>query len=177
MDKNHIELLKGMSMTGNQYAFVVILFHNDATLLRETKLAVAPLPLITLDELKDLQNRKFIKKSEDGGWTAGSALVDMMEGKDIYEMFNEFFNIYPSFVNIKGKRAPLKIVDSRKVAILYEAALKSSSHHEMIMDLEYGKDNDLITMKIDAYLTSKFYLTLREERNASVNTELLQNDF
>lgn len=176
LNKNQVQLLTDMSLTGNQYVFLVCVYHNDAVLLSEHKTAIAPLPLITSDEVKDLQRRRFIEKGEIG-WKAGPTLVDMLEDKDVYEMYNEFFNTYPSFVKIEGRSMPLKIVDQKKMGIMYGDLLMKENHADLMADLEYGIENNLIVMKIDKYITSQFYKELRKQRIENAPTLNANKDF
>jgi hypothetical protein len=163
LNKNQVQLLTDMALTGNQYVFLVCVYHNDAALLSEHKTAIAPLPLIMSDEIKDLQRRKFIEKGEVG-WKAGPALVDMLGEKDVYEMYNEFFNTYPSFTKIEGRNVPLKIVDQKKMGIIYGDLISRENHADIMADLEYAIDNNLINMKIDKYITSGYHTTIRTLR-------------
>lgn len=78
---------------------------------------------------------------------------------DIYEM-------YPAVYKENNKLIYLTLMDRNAFASLYEMFIQGSyaEHIEILKDLAYGIKNNMVTMKLEDFLKSKYWLTLRKQR-------------
>ena len=78
----------------------------------------------------------------------------------------EIYEIYPSFVYSNGVQIPLSTMDRNVFANLYEIAIMGSleEHKEVLLDIKYGKEKDLLNIGIEKFLKSKYWLAIRKKR-------------
>ena len=75
-----------------------------------------------------------------------------------YSDFEEFLSAYPPYaVGSNGKSYPLKVVDREELKELYNKHVPDKpTHHKVITAINWAdKKGDLLTYKIDKFLTSK----------------------
>jgi hypothetical protein len=103
------------------------------------------------------------------------------------EIGKEFFEAYPSFINIRGKMISIKnftragLFSPEEFCLFYAKSIKNSGYtHERIMKaLEFGKENDLINYSILEFIASQKYKELEYlqdsggDLNGYKNSELL----
>jgi hypothetical protein len=104
-------------------------------------------------------------------------------GKEFYKILientslivDELFDVYPDFVSINGNNIPLKAVSRRIVQDIYLELICFSveEHIEIIEDIKYGVEQNIINIKIDKFIESKTYLTIR--KNRKVNNMFITN--
>jgi hypothetical protein len=78
--------------------------------------------------------------------------------------FQEFFDTYPSTVNINGETAFLKGVDLNMLSLLYSKHVNNSAtvHKDIMEALRYGIDRGIIKTRIDKFLSSKMWKTIAD---------------
>jgi hypothetical protein len=73
----------------------------------------------------------------------------------------EFWEAYPPFINIDGKKIPSKAVNKEELVRWYHKHIGSIHDHKKVMAaLKYAKDNRLISMRIDKWLQSEAFVDL-----------------
>jgi hypothetical protein len=88
---------------------------------------------------------------------------------DLATKADDVIRVYPGYVTTStGAMLPLTVVDIVQFRKLYRDTVGDDpeEHEEIIKDIEYGRDNNLINFKIDSFISSKFYLKVREMRLA-----------
>jgi hypothetical protein len=102
------------------------------------------------------------------------------------QLGKEFFDTYPSFININGKLCSIKnftkanLFSFEDFCRYYTKAIKSSgvTHERIIENLEFAKNNNLINYSIIEFIASRKYLEIETIRNSGDingynNSELL----
>jgi hypothetical protein len=107
--------------------------------------------------------------------------------KDTNQAGKEFFDAYPSFINIGGKMCSIKnftkagLFTFEDFCRYYSKAIKNSkvSHDRIMEALEFAKENNLINYTILEFIASKKYLEIEGIKNGDSdingynNSELL----
>lgn len=86
---------------------------------------------------------------------------------------DEFYDKYPSFLtNDKGVSIPLNSMDRSIFKEIYIPKIMGSvkEHNEVIKDIQYGIDADLIKVGISKFLTSEGWKSLRKLRQPETRT-------
>jgi len=85
---------------------------------------------------------------------------------DEYTCGNELWDLYPAFVKIDGKNAPLMKADKAGLRGQYFNIIGGlkSEHEEVILDTKFGIDNNMISIKIVDYVRSEFWSKIRPIR-------------
>lgn len=107
-------------------------------------------------------------------------VTEVIDGKNTYQLANKFrkafcnpldiadelVSAYPSTMEIDGKIIPLTAIDTVIVAQTYGKAIMESQeeHLEVLKDIEYGKENNLLSMGLKTFINSKYWLALRKKR-------------
>jgi hypothetical protein len=79
--------------------------------------------------------------------------------------FDEYVQMYPGFVKSGNNSLFLKNVDLDELKIVYNNVIKSiKEHRDMISLLEYGIRNDMVMVKIDAFLKNKVWLEIKKDK-------------
>lgn len=135
---------------------------------------------LTQRDKDDLIKRKFLIEVESGKFTVSDKFKQRYF--DIYKGGNELFNLYPGFIRGKGGNwLPLAGMDKVSFRLEYYRRIGGSraEHEEVLKDLQYGLDNNLITFGIKKFLESEYWNKLRKLRltdkvinvNTSTQTE------
>lgn len=129
---------------------------------------------------KDLVSRGYLKAiyKKVKSKTNPNEFVKTFDRYEIGEMFytiiienpliiiDELFDAYPTFCNINGVHMPLTAFSRTAATKMYmENIMYSVDEHLTILeDIKFGKQQGIINMKIDKFIESKFYLSIRESR-------------
>lgn len=85
----------------------------------------------------------------------------------------EFWNAYPPFMTIDGKKIPTKACNKEELIQWYHKNVGAKHPHKKVMQaLEYAKDNKLISMRIDKWLYSESFIDLWEIMKSRPTQEL-----
>lgn len=95
---------------------------------------------------------------------------------DSFEAGEELVAAYPAFMTKGGNRMPLKFGDINQLRKLYAGAINNSKeeHKEVLLDVEYAKENNLIMGKLENFILSKAWLDVRKIRLGL--EEIIQTD-
>ena len=120
-------------------------------------------------EFEELVERGYIKQLNDGTGVKSYKITEkfliMFIKKN--EAIEQILDIYPKFsIGRDGNRYPLTTADEDDLKDLYAKKIKESAveHLEVMKDLQYGIENNLITMGVLKFISSKHWLALRELR-------------
>lgn len=129
--------------------------------------------------LKDLLEREYIVRK-------GNDLYITEKFSDLFTTYkkvgDELFDKYPAFaVNTSnGVNMPLKGVDKYDISVKYFKAIKKSikEHTEVLLDLEYAINVNMINFKIDKFVLGEMWKDFRKLRNGGTyNPIKVNNDF
>ncbi len=118
----------------------------------------------------DLIKRKFLIKNSNSD---GNKITDFdVSGRfteafvDRYSAGNAVWDAYPTFLVSKSQNFPLTAMDKNVFRDLYWKAINGSrvEHMEILKDIEYAKEKNLIKMKIENFVKSEGWEGLRKER-------------
>lgn len=119
---------------------------------------------------EDLIRRNFIiKVDENGGEYLSNYEVSTAFKKaicDKYEVGNQFWDLYPSIITIKGVNYPLTLMDKFDFRNIYleRIGYDLAEHQEVMKDIQYGKDHGLIKCGIEKFLRSENWNSIRKIR-------------
>jgi hypothetical protein len=121
----------------------------------------------------DLVTRGFLIEKDKGFKIGKEFYKILIENPSL--IVDELFDVYPDFININGNNVPLKAVSRRLVQDTYLELICFSveEHLEIIEDIKYGVEQKLINIKIDKFIESKSYLTIR--KNREINNTFITN--
>ena len=121
----------------------------------------------------DLLERGFIIKLDEmenaASYTLGKAFKDIFIDK--FEASEMLKDLYPAHGKYDGKIYPLTIIDTYELAPLYGERIgyEVAEHNEVMLDLQYGIENNLVKMKLENFVRSEYWKALRRLR---LNTEV-----
>lgn len=85
----------------------------------------------------------------------------------------EFWNAYPPFMTIDGKKIPTKACNKEELIAWYHKNTGAKHNHRKVMDaLAYARDNKLISMRIDKWLHSEAFVDIWDIMRTRPSQEL-----
>ena len=120
--------------------------------------------IIPKNEIPELIKKGFLKIDEGGNAVLTDKFKNIFVDKHIAT--EQIYEIYPSFIYSNGVQIPLSTMDRNVFANLYEIAIMGSleEHEEIILDIKYGKEKELLNIGIEKFLKSKYWLAIRKKR-------------
>lgn len=117
----------------------------------------------------DLIKRGYLLKVDDEGRADSYQITDKflcLFLKDLHEAANQFWDKYPGFVSIDSKTIPLTNMDKYKFANIYGERIDHSvdEHLEVMKDLEFGVQKNLIRVSIENFVRSEGWMKIRPLR-------------
>jgi len=70
---------------------------------------------------------------------------------------------YPSSLYLSGNNFPAKVSDKRCIEVLSAIDTEDGMMDKVIKAIKYGKENNLLMMKFDKFIESKFYEAILEK--------------
>lgn len=169
--KGYIAFLKKNKITTTQYLLLHLLYHKEYNLINEYKLLFptddgSMIGTILLD---DLIKRGFIEKVDPNDVMAQNYKITTKFSKIFCDKFNagnEVWDLYPRMILSQGKNFPLKLWDKNEMRETYYNRIKGSyeEHLEVLQDLKYAIDNNLIKGKLENFIKSEAWTDIRKER-------------
>ena len=135
--------------------------------------------MISDEAVKDLVDKGFLV-SLGKGYTISEKFLDLYVTSEV--AVDEIYALYPAFVlSDQGTNLPLTAMDKNEFKDMYIPKIMGSvkEHNEVIKDIQYGVDENLIKIGINKFLTSEGWKPLRELRRKETRTPnaTLDNDF
>ena len=133
---------------------------------------------ITVAEKDDLVNKNLLVLIEGKlKLNRELDLFSVVEEVDESTLFSTFYNAYPSFYkDSEGKALPLKMVPLNLLKVLVSKVITNEEElKEMLLDIKYGIENDLIKMRIDNYFIYKQYELVNKARLDETNTRVIND--
>lgn len=161
----YINFLVTHKLTQRQYLLLQLLHEERADLLKTYKDAFPSDNGRMLSDylINDLITRGFIVKTKTG-YKIGDNFLKLYVDEDVAT--DEIYRLYPAFINNKGVDIPLTTMDRRVFAKIYINKIKGNhnEHLEVLKDISYAIDANLITVGIEKFLTSEQWKVFRELR-------------
>jgi len=180
----YVEFLIKHDLTQDQLLFLLLLYYNRVDLIKKYKQTFPndEGTMISKYLINKLEEKGFIRRSEEGLFLEEKFTNVFVNER---ESVNEIYDLYPAFaLSDKGVNIPLKSMDKRIFGEIYIGKIQGSSkeHKEVIKDITYGIDNDLLRMGINKFLVSEHWKSIRTERfrnnmQTGSGSESLYEDF
>lgn len=160
--------------------YLVYLKRNDLISLYKEKY-LEGMKAIPKKEMEDLRVKGFLVFNTRNEYIISDKFHNMFIDK--FSSTDEIFEVYPAFMNHQGVDIPLKAMDRNVFANMYIQAIQANAeeHREVLKDIEFGKDQKLLNFGIEKFVSSRFWLVLREKRltnNIKVTTNTrVDNEF
>ncbi len=114
--------------------------------------------------INDLIKKEFLKKDSNNAITLGQKFLEVFINK--HNASEHIFDIYPTHFSKDGVSIPLSAMDRNMFANLYDIAIMSSTleHLEVVKDIEYAIEHNLLNIGLEKFVKSKYWLTIRPKR-------------
>lgn len=169
----YVNFIIDNKLTQEQFLFLELVYKKRVDLIKKYKDAFPSdnNGMISTYLLKDLINRGFLVTTKTG-FKLGEKYLDVYINID--RAVDEIFEIYPVFVySDKGVPIPLITMDKKVFREIYLSKIMGNNeeHKEVIKDLKFGIQNNLINMGINKFLVSEFWKSIRKIRIESIDTK------
>lgn len=164
-----IPFLADTGITERQYILLYLVYLGRKDLLEVYKDKVLEgMKIIPKNEMEILREKGFLRFNDRNEYVIGTKFLDLFTDK--FTATDEIFEIYPAFVKSNGVEIPLTAMDRNVFANMYISAIQGNveEHREVLKDIEYGKQQNLLTFGIEKFVTSRMWLKIRERRLANV---------
>lgn len=183
-EDKYIKFITENKLTQSQFLLLHLIYRNRWDLIKFYKetFPTGDGTIIGKGATDDLLERGLLKYTKDGSGTLHIMVGDVFKKaytNDIY-VAEDIYEAYPSFYEDKdGVKYPLKAYDRMSFAKIYldKISYSQEEHEEILEDIKFGKDNNLIKIKIGNFLVSEFWKDLRKLRKEGVedNHNLIDN--
>jgi len=161
-----VDVLIMLDICPLQLLFCLIVHERRSDLLYKIANEGTVFPQPKLDELEE---KGLIVDTNPGAQTKYSDFYEVTD-KFVSKFYSastidgeEFWNAYPGFINIDGKRMPVKGVNKEELTRWYHKSIGSKYDHKRVMAaLHYARDNKLIHMRIDRWLQAHSFVDIWE---------------
>lgn len=168
----YVKFIVDNKLTQAQYLFLYLLrtHEYEAIKMYKSGFPTEDDSMIGQGAKKDLIDRGFIEHVGEGSAATDYQITEKFNClflKNHYLAADEIWMAYPPFVLISGKNMPLTTMDRYQFANLYAERIKYSvdEHNEVLKDVKYGRDKELISTKIQTFVESEQWLRIRQIRN------------
>lgn len=159
--KDLVFLLNKLGVTANQFLFLTIIHEKlYASLYSYEELNVG----FTMEERNDLIDKGYIvcissnrKESYVDSYETTLKYEESMYNADPELAAEEFWEEFPPYIVIDGKKIPAKSVDREKFSTAYHKKIGKykTVHEEVMKALQYAKSRNAITMGIEKWFLSE----------------------
>ncbi len=167
----YVDFITKNYLTQDQFLFMYLIKFKEYEEIKKFKEAFPKLDgsMIGEEYKKDLIDRGFIKQIGEDSKPSDFELTEKFTHlfmKNHFFSADQVWEAYPSYVSINGKNIPLTTMDKYQFANLYAERIKYSieEHKEVLLDIKYGRDKDLISMSIEKFVQAEMWTRLRQLR-------------
>ncbi len=178
--EKYVNVLIRLKITPNQFFICWVLYNKQYALL---KAYMDMSGVFNRHEIDDLVDKDIITRIKKDSYDVDNLFVGLrfademiIEPEDAWE---EFFNAYPAYLKINDTKIAargLTLSDERAAKEKYFDLLKKNKylHKKVLLLLEGWKrsNNGYATMKIDKFLTSKYWVELENAEVSNVKPRL-----
>ncbi len=169
--ERYIKFLKDNKLTQAQFLFLLLVYKKKWKLIEEYK-KIFPSEdgsMIGKQMREDLVRQGFFKRvNPDSDKADNYTITEKFSNifADEYEVGNQIWDLYPKDITSGGKTYPLKLMDKNELRKEYYNRIKGNyeEHLEVLEDLKYAIENNLIKGKIENFVKSEAWTDIRKER-------------
>lgn len=166
----YVDVLLKLDISPIQVLFCQIIYEQRHDLLYKIAQEGQKFPKA---HLEDLENKGYIINTNPNTRTKYADFYEVTDKfiKAFYKVSTtdgeEFWNAYPPFISIDGKKIPSKATNKEELVRWYHKHIGALYDHSRVMAaLQYAKDNKLISMRIDNWLQSEAFVDMWEMMKA-----------
>lgn len=164
---NYVDFLIENNLNQEQYLLLHLLYYREFNLIKKykEKFPKDSNQLLSKVDIEDLLTRKYLIKIENKGYILGDNFTKIFVTPEI--AVDEIYNEYPAFLKSDlGVDIPLTSMDKNIFKNIYIIKISGSvtEHKEIIKDIIFAKENNLIKIGINKFLTSEQWKSFRKQR-------------
>ena len=185
--ERYIEFITTNKMSQAQFILMYLIYRKKYACIEQYKKAFPTDDGTMIGEgaKEDLIKRGFIEKVNNDEKADSYILTDKFLKlflKDRFEAAEQIWNLYPGYVSMGGNTIPLTTMDRYRFANIYAERIDYSvdEHLEVIKDVKFGVDNNLLRTSIEKFVMSEAWLKIRPIRLIKTpipEVSTLENDF
>jgi hypothetical protein len=166
VEDSYVSFLIEHDITQAQFLLLYLIYKNRPDLIRKykEKFPSDDGTMIGQYYTDDLIKKGLLIKSKEDKITLSTKFLSIFINK--HEACEQIFSVYPTHYNKDGMDIPLTAMDRNIFANLYDTYIQSSilEHLEVIKDIQYAKENNILNIGIEKFLKSKYWLIIRPKR-------------
>lgn len=170
LEDAYVSFLVEHKLTQSQYLLLHLVYKQRPDLIKAYKDSFPSGDSTMIGEYltKDLYTKGFLEVKPNGTTVVTTKFLDIFINK--HTATDEIFALYPTHWNNAGVYIPLSAMDRNVFANLYDKAIQSSiiEHLEVVADIKYAIEKELLNIGIDKFIKSKYWLMIRSKRLANV---------
>lgn len=159
--QRYVNVLIELDIDSTQLLFLLIIHNREFALLYQIKNEGQG---FDEDSLTDLEEKGLVVNNNinrNDYYADHYEVTELFKEKFFYATMQDaeqFWDEYPSFITINGKRTTTKAVNKQELLRWYHNTVTPAYDHQKIMDaLYYAIDNQLINMRIDKWLQAESF--------------------
>ncbi len=176
LEDAYVKFLIEHKLTQNQYLLLHLVHKQRPDLIKEYKQAFPSDDTTMIGQyfVDDLFRKGFLDRKGDGTIVVSTKFLEIFTNK--HTASDEIFEIYPTHWSKDGVSIPLSAMDRNVFANLYDKAISSSvlEHLEVVKDIKYAIQENLLGIGIDKFVKSKYWLIIRPKRLDNLIKENVQ---
>lgn len=169
--ERYLEILEKTKLTQEEFIFLYLIFRKKYEAIKTYK-RIYPTDdgsMIGEKGKQFLIEKGYLVHSGDGTKPSDYEITEKFTRLYLSNIFNaadELIDAYPGFIKINGVPQTLINMDRYQFAIKYGERIDHSidEHLEILKDVKFGRDHDLIRVGIDMFLGAQMWEKLREIR-------------
>lgn len=168
--ERYVDFIVKHDLSQRQFLFLYLIYMKRFDLMKKylEKYPCENGKFLSTFEMENLVMKGFLIKVDSKGnvndYTLGETFKCIFIDKHIASA--ELLNEYPPFMIDNGKKMPLTLMDSFELMNTYAQRIGHSldEHYEVMKDLKYAVDNNLIKYKIESFVRSEQWKQIRKLR-------------
>jgi len=179
--ERYVDFIVKHSLSQRQMLFLYLIYLKRFDLMKKylTAYPCEDGKFLSKIELEDLLSKGFVIKVDSNGnvndYLLGNTFKSIFIDKHIAT--DELLNLYPPYMIDNGKKMPLTMWDKYELMNTYAQRIGHSveEHEEILKDLQYAIDNNLIRYKIESFVRSEQWTHIRKLR-LNTNVTILEDE-
>jgi hypothetical protein len=174
LEEQYVNFICEHKLTQGQFLLLFLMYKERLDLIQKYKqtFPADDGTMIGRYWLDDLITRGFVAKEDNR--TKVTVLFKQQFCNKI-DVAEELLKAYPSTLEIDGKIIPLTAIDTIEVANLYIDKILDNreEHEEVLKDIQYAVQNNMINIGIKKFILSKYWLAIRKKRKTTDTTDII----
>ncbi len=165
LEEAYINFIVKNNITQAQFLLLYLLYKNKPQLIDLYKeMYSTDGTMIGQKETDELFEKGFIKRNIKNKIIVTPKFLQAFIDK--FAASDEILALYPKYHDTGITTIPLTAMDRNVLANLYEHAINGSieEHYEVIKDIQYGIDKNLIVIGLDKFIKSHWWKVIRPKR-------------